>query len=393
TFTLAVNKSGTGDGTVTSTPVGITCGGNCAWSYASGTAVTLTATPTAGSVFTGWSGGGCTGIGSCTVTLTSSTTVTATFAPTFALTVGETGSGTVTSTPAGITCGASCSASYASGTVVTLTATPAAGSVFAGWSGVGCTGTGSCAVTLTAATTVTATFIPTFTLAVTTAGTGNGTVTSSPAGINCDPNCSASYSSGTVVTLTAAPKGQFIFTGWSGGGCSGTGACTVTLTSDVAVTATFDHKATLTVSTAGTGSGTVASTPAGITCGTSCSASYASGTVVTLTATPAADSIFTGWSGGGCTGTGSCTVTLTSATAVTATFDLQTFTLMVSKAGTSDGTVTSTPAGIACGTSCAGSYASGAVVTLTATPAAGSVFTGWSGLGCTGTGSCTVTLT
>src|SRR5207244_3532597 len=206
-------------------------------SYVSGTAVTLAAAPAAGSIFAGWTGSGCTGTGSCTVTLTAATTVTATFTPTFALTVSKagTGSGTVTSTPTGITCGTDCSASYASGTVVTLTATPAAGSVFAGWSSVGCTGTGSCAVTLTAATAVTATFIPTFTLAVTTAGTGNGTVTSSPAGIDCDPNCSASYSSGTVVTLTAAPKGQFIFTGWSGGGCSGTGACTVTLTSDVAV--------------------------------------------------------------------------------------------------------------------------------------------------------------
>src|SRR5206468_7313655 len=110
-------------------------------------------------------------------------------------------------------------------------------------------------------------------------------------------------------------------------------------------------------SKAGTGSGTVTSMPTGITCGTDCS-TYASGTAVTLTAAPAAGSVFTGWSGG-CTGTGSCSVTLTSATTVTATFDLQTFTLTVSKAGTSDGTVTSTPAGITCGANCAGSYASG----------------------------------
>src|SRR5438445_3261711 len=62
----------------------------------------------------------------------------------------------------------------------------------------------------------------------------------------------------------------------------------------------------LTIAKAGTGSGTVTSTPAGITCGTSCSGSYASGTAVTLTATPAAGSTFTGWSGGGGSGTGSC---------------------------------------------------------------------------------------
>src|SRR5437667_2657493 len=112
--------------------------------------------------------------------------------------------------------------------------------------------------------------------------------------------------------------------------------------------------------------------PTGITCGTDCS-SYASGTVVTLTAAPAAGSVFTGWSGG-CTGTGSCMVTLTSAGTVTATFGLQTFTLTVSKAGASDGTVTSTPAGIACGPSCAGSDASGSVVTLRAAPGAGAIF-------------------
>src|SRR5437667_307383 len=113
-----------------------------------------------------------------------------------ALGVVRTGSGTVTSTPAGITCGASCSASYTSGTAVTLTATPAAGSVFTGWSGGVCTGTGACSVTLTAATTVTATFTPTFTLTVSKAGTGTGTVTSTPAGITCGASCSASYASG-----------------------------------------------------------------------------------------------------------------------------------------------------------------------------------------------------
>src|SRR5205823_4903352 len=137
--------------------------------------------------------------------------------------------------------------------------------------------------------------------------------------------------------------------------------------------------------------GTVTSTPAGITCGTSCAGSYASGTAVTLTAAPAAGSVFTGWSGG-CTGTGSCMVTLTSATTVTATVDLQSFTLAISKAGAGSGTVTSMPTGITCGTDCS-SYASGTAVTLTATPAADAIFTGWSGGGCTGTGACTVTLT
>ena len=79
TFGLAVVEAGTGSGTVTSTPAGITCGTNCSSSYTSGTAVTLTASSATGSSFTGWSGGGCSGKGSCTVTISAGTTVTANF--------------------------------------------------------------------------------------------------------------------------------------------------------------------------------------------------------------------------------------------------------------------------------------------------------------------------
>jgi hypothetical protein len=70
----------------------------------------------------------------------------------------------------------------------------------------------------------------------------------------------------------------------------------------------------------GTGMGTVTSTPSGITCGTLCSAQYASGTIVLLTATPHPSSRFSGWSGGGCSGTSLCRVTVQAATTVTADF-------------------------------------------------------------------------
>src|SRR6185295_9913725 len=189
-----------------------------------------------------------------------------------------------------------CTASYTSGTVVTLTASAAGGSTFSGWSGGGCSGTGTCSVTMTAATTVIAGFAAPaqqFNLSVNKTGTGSGTVTSNPAGISCGGTCTASYTSGTVVTLTASAAGGSTFSGWSGGGCSGTGTCSVTMTAATTVTASFTAQAqqfNLTVSKTGTGSGTVTSNPAGINCGSTCTAPYTSGTVVTLTASAAGGS-------------------------------------------------------------------------------------------------------
>ena len=122
---------------------------------------------------------------------------------------------------------------------MTLTATPASGSTFAGWSG--CTGTGPCTVTMSSARTVTATFNvqrQQFTLTVSTAGTGSGTVGSSDGLITCPGTCSATYPSGTSVTLTATPASGSTFAGWSGG-CGATNTCTVTLAGNTTVAATF----------------------------------------------------------------------------------------------------------------------------------------------------------
>jgi len=76
---LTVMKDGNGGGKVESGPAGIACGTACVHVYSSGTAVTLTATPDAGSVFVGWTGGGCSGANTCQVVLSAATTVTATF--------------------------------------------------------------------------------------------------------------------------------------------------------------------------------------------------------------------------------------------------------------------------------------------------------------------------
>ena len=80
TYTLAITKVGTGSGIVTSAPGGINCGNVCSASYAAGTPVTLTATPASGSTLTSWSGGGCTGIGNCSMIIIDNTQITALFA-------------------------------------------------------------------------------------------------------------------------------------------------------------------------------------------------------------------------------------------------------------------------------------------------------------------------
>ncbi len=159
-FNLTAVKAGTGVGTVASSPAGINCGTVCSYTYPAGAVVTLTATPASGSTFSGWSSGGCSGTDPCTLVGNGSVTVTATLTalPTYTLTVGTKGPGSVSSSPGGISCGSVCSANYASGSVITLTAMPGRGARFNGWSGGGCGGTGTCAVTLTTATSVTASF-------------------------------------------------------------------------------------------------------------------------------------------------------------------------------------------------------------------------------------------
>jgi len=79
-------------------------------------------------------------------------------------------------------------------------------------------------------------------LTVIRSGTGSGTVTSSPAGISCGTNCSETYSRVQRVSLTAMPDANSTFTGWSGGSCSGTGICNVTVDSPMVITAGFTKK-------------------------------------------------------------------------------------------------------------------------------------------------------
>src|SRR5438132_13973836 len=112
----------------------------------------------------------------------------------------------------------------------------------------------------------TAAFVPiTYTLAV-SVGQG-GTVTRSPAGIDCGATCSASFNAGTPVALTATPANGWSFQGW-GGACSGTGTCSLTMDASKSATANFTQVTyTLGVSVAGGQGGKVTSSPVGIDCG------------------------------------------------------------------------------------------------------------------------------
>jgi len=156
--------------------------------------------------------------------------------------INGTGSGTVTSNPAGIDCDPDCIESFGLDEVVTLIATPATGSTFSGWAGEGCSGTGTCEVTMDAARSVTATFtINTFTLSVSKNGTGQGTVSSNPAGIDCGTTCSADFDHNTPVTLTALAATGSTFSSWSIPDCTDTYICIISLDADMSVTASFEH--------------------------------------------------------------------------------------------------------------------------------------------------------
>jgi len=142
------------------------------------------------------------------------------------------GAGSVLLNPAGGT--------YEYGTAVTVTHSADAGSTFTEWSGA-CSGNGSCVVTMDAAKTVTATFtLNSYDLSLMIDGTGTGSVNFTPPDSNCTADCAETYDHGTMVTLTATADDGSTFTGWSGGICSGTDACVITMDEEKNVTATFD---------------------------------------------------------------------------------------------------------------------------------------------------------
>lgn len=324
-FALAIATDGTGDGTV-ECQVGEGPVEACAPTYPGGTELTLVPNPDPDSEFSGFSGD-C-GPAECELTMSQARSVTATFellvVPEFPLTWKTSGTGTGT-----VECQVGvavepCDATYPEGTELALVPEADPGSEFLHFSG-DCSGE-ECELTMEGPRSVTAVFglIPPepeypFTLKI--KGTGSGSVL-------CEAQegpekCKAKYPVDTELLLHPKADPGSEFAGFSGA-CSGM-TCEVTLEGARGVTATFnliplEFEYVLAVERLGTGTGTVTTDPAGIDCGSDCSEPFPEGTKVTLTATPAPDSAFDHWTGGGCTGSGTCKVTMNTARKVKAVF-------------------------------------------------------------------------
>ncbi len=315
-----------GAGHIESQPAGIDCSTTCTARFRPSTPVSLTATAAPNGSFAGWHGA-CSGRGVCVVRADGTETVIATFARRLrpsksgaTLTVRTSGRGSVRSDPAGIDCPGRCTRRFPIGQTVTLRANANAGSTLISWTG-DCAGTRACTLTMDANHSVAADFAaPTLTVNV----TGAGSVHSHPSGIDCPArSCSATFSSGQTVTLTTSTDGGSHLITWTGD-CSGTGQCPLTMDAAHEVGADFSGPSTptLSIKTTGSGSGTVKSTAEKIDCGSTCSASYASGSPVSLSASASPGSTFAGWSGGGCSGAATtCTLTIKSDATVTAQFN------------------------------------------------------------------------
>ncbi len=257
---LTVEKTGTGSGTVTSSPAGIACGATCSAEFEETQVVTLTAKADelSESKFEGWTG--CEAEeevspteGICEVTMSEAREVGAEFnaeGEEFELEVELVGpgSGEVTSQPGGIECPSECVAEFVKNVNVSLAAAADGESEFVKWSGCdSVNGNGECLVSMTSNKKVTVEFdVLHPLLTVLEEGGGAGTVTSGPPhpGIECPPTCSHKFDLGDEVTLEAAAGPGSKFEGWSDCDAEiepepGIVVCEVTMDEPRQVTATF----------------------------------------------------------------------------------------------------------------------------------------------------------
>lgn len=345
TNTLTVTLDGQG-GTITSNPAGLNCSLTCTATFDSNAVVTLTATVAQGFRFVEWTSGPCIGgtAPTCQVPLSGfDRTVTALFLPAATLQIGPRGPGTVTAVPAGRDAGSGdlvtqpcdenesdddCPVAYVPGTRVTLTATPAAGGSFVGWSDPGCAGSGPCTITVDAADeSIVATFSP-LTVNV-NLSSENARVTSSPPGIDCPDDCDGLFPARSRVTLTATPFTGHSFNRWAYGCEPPTSPTCVVAANDEPTHAglVLDNdqppgqpgtiRVVFEVRKGGDGSGRVTST--NLDCGASCAGRFRFGDTVVLSAAADKGSRFDSW-GGVCPPEPTCTFAVGPITAVPAVF-------------------------------------------------------------------------
>jgi hypothetical protein len=281
TYNLAVTPSGTGSGSVTGNGLncswnGSSSSGTCSVSLTYNTAVSLPATSSVGSTFSGWSGGSgsaasCSGTGACSFSITQASGAGSPFTlNTYTVTANAQGNGggTVQSNVGGVsynypTGSTGTTSALNFGTNVVLTATASTGSTVAWTTCTGGTvsGNGTAQATCTYSSldgnkTAAAAFtLNTYNLAVTPSGTGSGSVTGN--GLNCSWNgssssgtCSASLAHNTAVSLTASSGIGSAFSGWSGGsgsaeGCNGTGTCAFNMTEVSRIGSIFIQKSSI----------------------------------------------------------------------------------------------------------------------------------------------------
>jgi hypothetical protein len=356
-----------------------------------------------------------------------SASVSATIArPPVALTVAGalgSGRGTVRSTPVGIDCrvneaetSGSCSAEFPASARVTLRSVPDDRNRFAIW-GDACSTAGDnaeCAITLEEARRATAQFhaVRTLTIDATAGADGAGRIVGN--GLDCrladastSGTCEIDVLDGTEVVLSATSVGvasRQRFAGWSGACASSSAAeCTITVRGgDTRIGAGFLDVRALSVQLAGAGGGAVLGLPEaacarvdGTTEG-ACATSVEHGSEITLSVAPDARSEFGGWSGA-CDGTEpTCTVTLTTAQSVTATFSRRRVALTMLVAGPGAGVVQldgepfCTVALSAADATCTRLLDAGTRVDVRGVPTGAlSRFDGFSGA-CEGTGTCTL---
>jgi hypothetical protein len=192
---------------------------------------------------------------------------------------------------------------------------------------------------------------------------------------NSSSGCS--WTSSAPSSITFATEGTKTAYGW----CKDAAANVSTVATDTSIVDVLAQY-TLTVSKAGTGTGTVTSALGGINCGTTCLAIYSENTTVTLTAVATGDDTFYGWSGSGCSGTGTCVVVMTQNSIVIPTFTaaIPTYLATITPAGT--GTGMTDPSDSTFGRK------AGETVSITQTPSVGSYFVSWGGTcGCAGAAS------